>query len=91
MRKIERDYLNDVAQLDCTLCGKSGPSTVHHIRAGQGMGQRAPHFLVAALCHDCHQGPQGLHGDRTLLRVFKRNELDLLAETMERVYESAKR
>ena len=60
----------------------------HHIREGQGMSQRASDFLAIPLCPDCHQGGMGIHGDRTLLRIHKLTELDLLARTIELLYES---
>lgn len=58
---------------------------MHHIREGQGMSQRASDFLTIPLCPDCHQGPQGVHGDRTLMRVYKLSELDMLANTIMRL------
>jgi hypothetical protein len=47
------------------------------------MAQRASNFLVAALCPSCHTGPLGVHGDKTMLRIHKMSELDLLAKTIE--------
>jgi hypothetical protein len=80
-------YLARVAALECVLCARLGthhvPSTVHHIRTGQGTGERASDYLTVALCPDCHQGPHGIHGDRSLLRIAKVEELDLLALTIE--------
>lgn len=34
-----KDYMGLVASLPCACCGAE-PVEVHHIRAGQGMGQR---------------------------------------------------
>lgn len=62
----------------------------HHIREGQGMAQRASDFLAIPLCPECHQGQMGVHGDRTMLRIHKLTELDLLARTIELLYESRK-
>ena len=45
------------------------------------MSQRAGHFLTIPLCYACHQGPMGIHGDRTLWRLYKRGELDVLNAT----------
>jgi len=81
--------MDKVAGLPCCLCGDS-PVQVHHIRAGQGGAQRASHFLTLPLCPGCHQGPQGVHGDKTMLRIMKKNELDLLAETIELIYATKK-
>ena len=82
MRTSNRSHLQRIKELPCGLCGASGPSDAHHIREGQGMGQRASDYLAIPLCKDCHQGPCGLHGNRTLWKVYKREELDVLAETI---------
>ena len=50
------------------------------------MGQRASDYLAIPLCPSCHQGDQGVHGDRTMLRVYKVTELDLLARTIQLLY-----
>lgn len=84
----EQRHMDRVAELGCILCKKIGAqqfskTDLHHIREGQGMAQRASNWLVVPLCHDsCHQGPLGIHGDRTLLRIAKADELDLLAWTL---------
>lgn len=80
--KAEKKWMDRVAQLPCGLCGAHGVQ-VHHIREGQGMAQRASNFLVVPLCPDCHTGPLGVHGDKTMLRIHKMTELDLLAQTIE--------
>lgn len=87
MSKTQRHKAR-VAALNCVLCTMLGREQasrthVHHMRHGQGMAQRASDFLAIALCADCHQGPQGLHGDRTLLKIAKTDELGLLAATIE--------
>jgi hypothetical protein len=75
-----------VAQLSCAVCGVE-PVELHHIREGQGAAQRAQHCLVLPLCPDCHRGPGGLHGlgTRGFYMRHKKDELDLLAETIERL------
>jgi len=83
-------YHGRIASLPCALCSELGqpqesPTTVHHIRAGQGMSQRAGHFLVLPLCHRCHQGPSGIHGDRALWQIAGHDELSLLDKVIERV------
>ena len=86
MNASER-YMGRVAAAGCMLCKALGrghvPAAVHHVRDGQGMAQRASHYLTVGLCHECHQGPNGLHGNRSLLRIAKVEELDLLAMTIE--------
>ena len=90
-----RAWMGLVAALPCVLCthcgvDQQGRTTVHHIREGQGMSQRASDALVAALCGACHQGPNGLHGlgTRGFYARYKLDELDLLAMTIETIYKS---
>jgi len=86
---LEREHMGRVKRLGCVLCLKLGMqqdsiTDVHHLREEQGGAQRASNWLVAALCHErCHQGPHGIHGDRSLLRQAKCTEIDLLAWTLE--------
>ena len=82
LSKAEQRHLARVAGLPCAVCGAVGVQ-VHHLREGQGMGQRASNYLTVPLCPDCHVGPKGLHGDRSLMRIRKLGELDLLAMTIE--------
>ncbi|MDR3445972.1 hypothetical protein [Dyella sp.] len=80
----EKRHMARVAQLTCGLCGATGVQ-VHHIRAGQGMSERASDFLTVPVCPSCHTGPKGIHGDKTMLRIKKWDELDLLADTLRRL------
>lgn len=87
----EKRYMNRVAELGCALCTILGceggaPANLHHIREGQGMGQRAPNWLVVPLCPMCHQGQHGVHGDKGLLKLAGVDELDLLAWVIERLH-----
>ena len=86
----KRRYLDALAQLPCILghiLGEDhGPVHIHHIREGQGMSQRADDYLAIPLCPSCHQGQTGFHGDRSLLRIAKVTELDLLAATIEMMW-----
>jgi hypothetical protein len=85
----ERRYMSRVAAIGCVLCrslaqAQTGRTTLHHIREGQGMQQRAANWLVVPLCEDCHQGDaNGLHGRRAMWRVAKWDETDALAATIE--------
>jgi hypothetical protein len=78
-------HLSRVHEIPCVICGAM-PVEAHHIRDGQGMGQRANDWMVAAVCGDCHRGSLGIHGDRTMLRIHKLSEQDLVAMTLERLY-----
>ena len=78
-------HMEKVAGLPCATCGVYGVQ-VHHIREGQGMAQRADDWLTIPLCPDCHTGKNGIHGDKTMLRIMKATELDLLADTYRKIY-----
>jgi hypothetical protein len=69
----------------CTLLGRRQESTTdaHHIREDR---EERNDFLTIPLCHsDCHQGTNGVHGDKTYLRLLKMSEWGLLAATIERM------
>jgi hypothetical protein len=78
----EQDWLDLVSQVPCVICGEQ--VHVHHIREDQGIGKRAQHFLVAALCPEHHTGGQGFHtlGRRTFEMRFRMTELECMAETI---------
>jgi hypothetical protein len=80
--KKEKKWMDMVAELPCACCGEHGVH-LHHIREGLGMAQRASNFLVIPLCPPCHTGPSGVHGDRSMMRIKKLTELDMLASTIE--------
>jgi len=86
MTKAERQHLSRLADLGCVLCRRLGlgetPAAIHHIREGQGMGQRASHFEAVPLCPEHHQGASGIHGlgRRAFERRYGLTELDLLAD-----------
>jgi|TARA_R110000744_G_scaffold91932_2_gene178212 hypothetical protein len=77
----EKKYMGRVAEMNCMLCN-THPVEVHHIREGQGMSQRASHYLTVPLCPSCHRGPVGVHGDKAMMKVQKIDELDMLAMTI---------
>lgn len=89
MNAKEKHWLSRIASLPCVLCRKLGRHTVgvhvHHVREGQGMGQRAQNFLSIPLCPECHEGRHGIHGDRMLFRQAKCDEMDLLSDTIEQM------
>lgn len=81
--KAEKKHLERVASLGCIACGVHGVQ-VHHIRDGQGMSQRASHFLTIPLCQQHHLGEFSIHGSES--RAFKNiygSDLDMLAKTIE--------
>lgn len=79
-------HMGLVKALPCGVCGASGPSDAHHILEGRIPGRKSPDFLAIPLCKDCHQGSGGIHGDRTMWKICKANELQVLADTLEALY-----
>lgn len=81
-----RRHMQLVKEQPCCLCGASAPSDAHHILDGRIPGRKAHDFCTIPLCRDCHTGRFGLHGDKTMLKIMKQNELNLLGETIEKIY-----
>lgn len=84
-------HMGKVAALGCVVCRRlelgQTPAEVHHIRDGQGAAQRASDFLTVPLCPEHHRGKTGLHGlgTRAFGMRYRLSELDLLADTIERL------
>jgi hypothetical protein len=77
--KGESAHMNKVKESGCAVCGAGGFVEAHHIKQGC-------HYTTVGLCPDCHRGPLGIHGDKTLWRIHKMDEIDALDETLRRVY-----
>lgn len=79
-------YLSRVAAIGCILCRRLGyygtPASIHHIRDGQGMGQRAKDAEAIPLCWEHHQGATGYHGlgKRAFEAQYGLTERDLLED-----------
>ena len=75
----ERKHLLRIKEMDCIVCGASGPSSAHHVLQHQ-------QYLCLPLCHDCHQNPRlGIHGERYAWKLRKMNELLALNLLIERL------
>jgi hypothetical protein len=80
--KSEREHIETVKQLPCSVCDAPAPSDAHHIE------QALPYSCVA-LCKDCHQGSHnGWHGRRAIWKVKKMQEIHALSVTIERLLKS---
>lgn len=90
--KAERVHMGLVAGLGCYLCRHLGygdtPAQVHHLREGQGMAQRASNWLTVPLCdrHHSNASADGIHGQRRAWKLAQVDEIDALADTLERIY-----
>lgn len=88
MTSAERAHLSRVVALGCYLCRHLGygpsPAQIHHVREGQGMAQRAQHWLVVPLCdrHHANSSPDGIHGQRRAWKLAQVDEMDALADTI---------
>lgn len=76
---LEREWLALVKMQPCSVCYAPGPSEAHHIKQGE-------HMTCIALCTDCHRGTQGWHGDKTMWRIHKMDEIKALNVTIRRVF-----
>jgi hypothetical protein len=74
----EREHLALVKQCPCSVTGAPPPSEAHHIRQGD-------HFTAVALSQAAHAGPHGIHGDQSLWRMVKMDELAALNVTLRNV------
>lgn len=76
--KREREHLERVKSLPCSVCDAPGPSQAHHIEQSQP-------YTCVALCPDCHTGYNGWHGTKAMWRIRKMDELGALNVTIERL------
>lgn len=82
------EHMGRIAAMPCICCEKlnlsqESKTDVHHIREGR---VERNDFLTIPLCHDgCHQGPNGVHGTKNLLRILKMSEWELLAVIISRL------
>lgn len=82
--KQERAHIQRLKLMACGVCGQGGgeyaPSEAHEIKQGD-------YFTSIPLCADCHRGSlNGLHGQKRMWAVQKVDELDVLNETIRRMY-----
>lgn len=79
MTAAERRHVQLVKESGCAVCGAMGFVEAHEIKQGLW-------WTSVGLCPECHRGPQGIHGDKTLWRIYKLDELGALNETLRRIY-----
>ena len=79
LTRAEFEHMGRVKELPCSCCAGPG-GFAHHIVQGY-------HFATVGLCYDCHQGPNGWHGNKSLWRIYKHDELSALNVTLQRLNE----
>lgn len=87
--KADQKHLDRVAAQGCIVCALLGypdsPAGIHHVRIGQGAGQRADHFHTIPLCPLHHQtGGYGvaIHAGKKIWEEKYGTEEELLAQTL---------
>lgn len=79
MTTSEKQHMERLRQLPCSVCDAPGPSYAHHIKQGL-------HFSAVAVCYDCHQGPvNGWHGQKRMWSLTKLDEIAALNITLKRL------
>ena len=79
---LEREHITQIKEMDCVVCGASGPSDCHEINQGQW-------FTSMPLCQDCHMGSlNGIHGQKRMWAVHKLDELSALNKTYETIFKN---
>ena len=74
----ESAHMAAVKESGCAVCNAPAPADAHHMKQGC-------HYTTIGLCVDCHRGPMGIHGDKTMWRIHKITEIEALNETLRRV------
>ena len=65
-----------IKEMDCVVCGASGPSECHEIEQGQW-------FTSMPLCPSCHRNEVlGIHGQKRMWAIHKLDELSALNKTI---------
>lgn len=75
--KAEREHVGRVKELPCSVCDAPGPSDADHWFQGL-------HFLVIAVCPDCHRGDNGRR-NMNRWRIFKMTPEKALNKTLARL------
>ena len=79
LTRAEKQHMDKLRNLPCSVCDAPGPSYAHHIKQGL-------HFTAIALCERCHVSPFfGWHGQKRAWIVRKLDELTALNITLKRI------
>ena len=88
--KAEKAHMNRVQALGCIACRSQGypdtPAEIHHVRDGQGLGQRNSHYNVLPLCPTHHRVGgigEAFHAGKQTWQQFWGSEEELLEQVRE--------
>ena len=56
----------------CYLCGKGDHIEIHHIFSGSNRQHSTAFGCVVPLCHECHQGTNGVHSNREKMDYLRK-------------------
>ena len=73
-------YMQKVREAGCLVCNQ--PANAHHIREERNKND----YLTVPLCQEHHQGDFSIHMSKRQFTNIYGSELDLLAETIERLF-----
>lgn len=73
-------YMQKVREVGCLVCNQ--PANAHHIREERNKND----YLTIPLCQEHHQGDFSIHMSKRQFTNIYGSELDLLAETIERLF-----
>lgn len=79
MTRSEAAHVEKVKESSCAVCDAPPPCDAHEIRQGDW-------FTSISLCRECHLGKGGIHGDKTMWRIAKLDEIGALNITLSRIY-----
>lgn len=84
-----KTYLERVRACRCVVCTLMGvvqstPTAAHHV---ESVRDGLSDYAAVALCHDHHQGPNGIHGlsRRGFEMRYKLTPIDLIALTVRQI------
>lgn len=88
--KPRPDYLAAVRQLPCCICAAWGmpqttPTTAHHVICGRYGQRKTPDIMAVPLCWFHHQGPDGIHSNRSSWVERFGPDVDYVAGTQDRL------
>lgn len=69
MKRTKSIMTNDMTK--CFLCGSPKNIEIHHIYSGAFRKKSTKYGMVVPLCHECHQGTNGVHYNREKMEKLR--------------------